>query len=315
MKIVVLDGYTLNPGDLSWEPLYALGETEIFERSNRPEAIDRAKDAEILLVNKVVIDADFLEKCPRLKFIAVSATGYNNLDIKALREKNILSSNVNNYGSHAVAQHSIALLLSLCNAIIPHHQAVKDGEWGKVQDFCMWKQSMTELYNKTIGIIGWGSIGSKVGAIAHAMGMNVIYWSRSSHTSTFAQQKENIDEVLSMADVISLHCFDTPETHHIIREENIDKMKTGVFIINTARGGLVNESDLKDALLSGKIAGAGLDVLSEEPPKNSNLLFGISNCIITPHNAWAPVETRNRLLQMTIENINAFINGSPQNLI
>jgi glycerate dehydrogenase len=315
MKIVVVDGYTINPGDLNWDAFKVLGELEVFDRSTAEEAIERLHDADIAVVNKVKINEELLSKCPNLKFIALTATGYNNIDIKSIKKHHILVANVTHYGSHAVAQHTIALLLEITNSVGLHHQSVINGDWSKINDFCFWKQPLTELYGKTFGVIGWGSIGMKAGSIAHAMGMKVIFWSRTSKSSDFAQACTTIEEVLEQSDVLSLHCYETPETQHLIREENIQKMKTGVILLNTARGGLVNEYDLKEALISGKIAAAGLDVLSEEPPKQGNILINTPNCIITPHNAWAAKETRARLMQLAFENTKAFISGNPKNLI
>lgn len=315
MKIVVVDGFTINPGDLNWEAFRALGELTVFERSSFEEGIERLSDADIAIVNKVKINEELLSQCPKLKFIALTATGYNNIDIEAITKYKVLVSNVKHYGSYAVAQHTLALLLEITNHVAFHHQRVKEGAWGKVSDFCLWEKPLTELYGKTFGVVGWGSIGMKAGAMAHAMGMKVIFWSRTPKTSDFAQVCNSIEEVLDHSDVLSLHCYETPETHHLIRKENIAKMKPGAILLNTARGGLVHESDLKEALINGKIAAAGLDVLSAEPPVNGNILIETPNCIITPHNAWAAKETRARLMQLALENTQAFIWGKPQNLI
>jgi glycerate dehydrogenase len=314
LKIVVIDGYTINPGDLDWTELEALGKLIVYDRSSPEEAALRLSDADIVLANKVRFDEALLSQLPRLKYISLSATGYNNLDIPSLKRHGVLASNVSGYGAHAVAQHTIALLLELTNKVAHHHQKVREGAWAAVDDFCYWDQPMTELYGLTMGIIGWGEIGSRVGAVAHALGMKVIFHNRSAKESDFAQQLE-LESIWTESDVISLHCTLNEDTDRIIRQESLSKMKDGVCILNTSRGGLIDETALLEALDSGKIMGAGLDVLTVEPPKGGNSLIAHPNCIITSHNAWAPKATRQRLLKMAIDNIRSFMEGEPKHLI
>jgi glycerate dehydrogenase len=313
-NIVVIDGYTINPGDLDWSKLEAIGHLSVYDRSTPEEAVLRLQDADVVLVNKVRFDEALVSQLPRLKFIALSATGYNNLDIPLLQKYGIAASNVSGYGSYAVAQHTIALLLALCNGVAQHHSAVQQGAWARVDDFCFWNREMTELFGRTMGIIGWGEIGSKVGAIAQAMGMRVIFYSPTSKSSTIAEQV-TLEQVWEDSDVISLHCILHEKTQHMIRRESLMAMKRGVFLLNTSRGGLIDELALLEALDSGQVAGAGLDVLSVEPPKAGNILIGHPKCIITPHNAWAPKATRQRLLNMAADNVSAFLSGHPKNLL
>jgi glycerate dehydrogenase len=314
LNIVVIDGYTINPGDLDWSELAALGNLTVYDRSSPEEAAQRLADADIVLANKVRFDETLLSKLPRLKYISLSATGYNNLDVPSLQKHDILASNVSGYGAHAVAQHSIALLFELTNRVAHHHQKVREGAWGAVDDFCFWDQPMTELFGLTMGIIGWGAIGSRVGAIAHALGMKVIFHNRSAKDCDFAEQV-SLENIWRESDVISLHCTLNEDTDRIIREGSLVKMKAGVILLNTSRGGLIDESALLAALDSGKVSGAGLDVLSVEPPKNGNPLIDHPKCIITSHNAWAPRATRQRLLKMAVDNIRSFMDGQPQHLI
>jgi glycerate dehydrogenase len=314
LNIVVIDGYTINPGDLDWNELEALGNLTVYDRSSPEEAAQRLADADIVLANKVRFDEALLSQLPRLKYISLSATGYNNLDIPSLKKHGVLASNVSGYGAHAVAQHSIALLLELTNKVAHHHQKVREGAWATVDDFCYWDQPMTELYGLTMGIIGWGEIGSRVGAVAHALGMKVIFNNRSPKESTFAQQLD-LEIIWTESDVISLHCTLNEDTDRIICQDSLTKMKKGVYILNTSRGGLIDESALLTALNSGKVSGAGLDVLTVEPPKDGNPLITHPNCIITSHNAWAPRATRKRLLHMAVDNIRSFMDGQPQHLI
>lgn len=315
MNIVVIDGYSINPGDLTWDSLKRFGNLSIYDRCSYEEAAERLKNADIAVVNKVRFDRELIDKLDRLKFISLTATGYNNLDVNYLREKGIAAANVSGYGSFAVAQHSIALLLELANKISQHAEEVKAGEWAKVNDFCFWTAPMTELYGLKMGIVGWGGIGSQVGKIAAALGMEVQFYSRTQKQNAGAIQVESIETLFRTSDVISLHCLLNDETQELINEESIAWMKPNAFIINTSRGGLINEKALFDALNKGKISGAGLDVLSLEPPKNGNILIGAHNCIITPHNAWSPRATRQRLMTMAEENISAFLDGKMQNLV
>lgn len=314
-SIVVIDSYTINPGDLSWEAFEALGEVTVYERSSYEQAKQRLQDADIAVVNKVVFDQNMINALPSLKMISLSATGYNNLDIPALQQRGIIACHVKGYGDYAVAQHTIALLLELCNHTAFHAERVEAGAWAKTDDFCYYEKPMTELSGLTMGVIGWGNIGSKVGAIAAALGMRVIFYSKHHKQTYIGTQVERPEEIWKEADVISLNCLLTEETKEIINEDSIRQMKEGVIILNTSRGGLVNEAALYAGLLSGKIGGAGLDVLQIEPPKAGNLLIGAPNCVVTPHNAWAPKATRERLLLMAANNIRHYLEGKPVNVI
>jgi glycerate dehydrogenase len=315
LKIVVIDGQTINPGDLSWKRLESFGEVTVYQQSTAEEAVERLRDADIAFVNKVVFNQTLIDALPRLRFISLTATGYNNLDITYLKQKGILVSNVKGYGDYAVAQHTISLLLELCNRVGYYNGKSRDGAWTNSGNFCFYDQPMTELLGKKMGIIGWGNIGSKVGAIARTLGMEVLYYSRSRKEAGFALQVDSLDEIFSDCDVISLHCLLTPETALIINGRTLGQMKCNAFLLNTSRGGLVDEQALYHALVNGQIAGAGLDVLTVEPPKEDHILFSAPNCIITPHNAWTPASVRQRLMDMAIDNLEAFLNGHPVNLV
>jgi glycerate dehydrogenase len=314
MQIVILDGYTLNPGDQDWEPLYKLGNVTIFDRSKTEEIVARAADAEIVLVNKVVLSAETLAQLPQLKYIGVTATGYNNIDIEAAGKHGITVTNVKAYGPASVAQQTFALLLSLVNRAETHSQSVFAGEWTSSPDFCYWKTPLTELAGKTMGLIGFGDIGSQVANIALAFGMRVIAY-RKHPTSTEGIEMVPLDDIFTRSDVISLHCPLTDETREIINRDSLTRMKPNAIILNTGRGPLVNEADLAEALHNGVIAGAGLDVLSTEPPKADNPLLSAPNCVITPHVAWATFEARKRLLQMVADNLEAFLRGEAKNVV
>jgi len=320
MKMVVLDGYTLNPGDLDWEGLRSLGECRIYDRTSltdEGEIADRIGDAEIIITNKTPISRSLLQKCPGIKFIGVLATGYNIVDIEAARERNIPVSNIPAYGTEAVAQFAIALLLEICHHIGHHGRAVQEGRWEKSADFCFWDHPLIELAGKTIGIIGYGRIGQAVGRIARALGMELIAY--SAHSTPGTKEGEclfvELDELFRRADVISLHCPLFPATQGIINKKSIARMKDGVIIINTSRGPLIVEQDLRDALDSGKVRAAAMDVVSTEPIRGDNPLLGAENCIITPHIAWAPKETRQRLMGIAVDNVKAFLDGSPKNVV
>ena len=319
MKIVVLDGYTENPGDLSWEGIKALGETRIYDRTayqDSPIIRERIGDAEIVVMNKTPITKETLDACPNIKLIAVLATGYNVVDYAYAREKGIPVVNVPAYGTASVSQYSIALLLEICHHIGYHSETVFAGKWESNQDWCYWDYPLIELENKTMGIIGFGRIGQAEGRIAKALGMKVIaYDVYQSEAGRSIGEYVSLDELLSSADVISLHCNLTPENTGIINKENIGKMKDGVIIINNARGQLINEQDLADALNCGKVAAAGLDVVSTEPIRGDNPLLKAKNCIITPHISWAPKESRQRIMDITVKNIQSFLVGKPENVV
>lgn len=314
MNIVILDGYTLNPGDLDWAPIHKLGDVTIYDRSQPEEIVERAKDAEVLLVNKVVLSEAILDQLPNVKYIGVMATGFNNIDIEAARKHNITVTNVKAYGPASVAQQTFALLLALVNHAELHSQSVYAGEWVASPDFCYWKTPLTELAGKTMGLIGLGDIGSQVAKIALAFGMKVITY-RKHPEQTEGIEMVSLNEIFTKSDVLSLHCPLTDETKEIINKERLLQMKQTAFVLNTGRGPLINETDLAEALHNGTIAGAGLDVLSTEPPKADNPLLSAPNCIITPHVAWATFEARKRLLQMVADNLESFMNGEAKNVV
>ena len=317
MKLVILDGYALNPGDLSYEPLRQFGELTVYDRTDtEAEAIARIGDSEIVLVNKVPITETLLAACPGIRLICVQATGYNVVDCDACAKRGIPVTNVPSYGTTAVAQFTIALMLELCHRIELHSQDVHSGGWERADSFCYWLTPQMELAGKTLGIIGFGSIGKAVGRLARAFGMNVLAFNRSqSEEGRQIGAYVDLDTLLARSDIITLHCPLFPETEKIINAGSIGKMKDGAMLINTARGALVDEAALADALNSGKLRGAALDVVSREPIRQDNPLLSCKNCILTPHIAWAPIESRRRLLDTVVENIRAFLNGKPQNVV
>ena len=317
MKIVILDGRALNPGDLSYDCLRQFGELTVYDRTDsEAEAIARIGDSEIVLINKVPITETLLAACPSIRLICVQATGYNVVDCAACAKRGIPVTNVPTYGTAAVAQFTLALMLELCHRIELHNQDVHAGGWTNADCFCYWLTPQMELAGKTLGIIGFGSIGKAVGRLARAFGMNVIVYNRSqSEDGRKIGTYVDLDTLFAQADFVSLHCPLFPETEKIINAASIAKMKDGAMLINTARGALVDEAALADALNSGKLRGAALDVVSLEPIDGENPLLSCKNCIITPHIAWAPLESRQRLLDTVVENIRAFLNGKPQNVV
>ena len=321
MKIVVLDGYTLNPGDLSWDALKALGTTcTIYDRTSLTddaEIISRIGDAEIIFTNKTPLTKKILDACPNVKYIGVLATGYNIVDVAAAKERNIPVTNIPTYGTTAVAQFAMALLLEICHHVAHHSQAVHEGRWENCPDFCFWDYPLIELAGKTMGIIGYGRIGQTTGKLAQAFGMKVIAFDAMREVGTKLGDCDfvELDELFKTSDVIALHCPLFPSTQGIICRENIAKMKDGVIILNNSRGPLVVEQDLRDALDSGKVAAAGLDVVSTEPIKGDNPLLGAKNCFITPHISWAPKESRDRLMNIAVENLKAWLAGKPVNVV
>lgn len=315
-NIVVLDGHTLNPGDLSWLELQSLGQVSVYDRSASEEVVPRAQNASILVVNKVVISRQHIEQLPDLKCICVSATGYNNIDLEATRERGICVSNAVGYGTFSVAQHVFALLLELTNNVALHHQSVLQGDWSQQPDFAYWKKPLIELNGKTMGILGFGRIGQKVASIAMAMGMRVLATHRHPERDalvgvTFVR----IEDLFASSDVVSLTVPLNDKTNQIVNAKLLDRMKPTAFLINTGRGELINEADLLQALQTGKLAGAGLDVLNGEPPRPDHPLFSAPNCVITPHQAWASREARQRLLKITVTNVASFLRGKPQNVV
>ena len=319
MKIVVLDGYTENPGDLSWAPLEALGELTVYDRTSYVEApiiAERIGDAEIVVMNKTPISKETIDKCPNMKLIAFLATGYNVVDYNYAKEKGIPVLNVPTYGTASVSQFSIALLLEICHHIGHHSKSVHDGNWASNVDWCYWDYPLIELEGKTIGIIGFGRIGQAEGRIAKALGMNVLAYDLYPNDSGKAiGEYVDLDTLLAKSDVVSLHCNLTPENTGLINKDTIAKMKDGAILINNARGQLINEQDVADALNSGKLGAAGLDVVYTEPIKADNPLLKAKNCIITPHISWAPKESRQRIMDITADNIKAFLAGSPVNVV
>lgn len=316
MKIVVLDGYTLNPGDLSWEELEKLGSVKIYDRSNAEEAKQRSEGAQILLTNKTIIPRDLIKELPQLKYIGVLATGYNVVDIEAAREQRVTVTNVPAYGTPFVVQHTFAMILELCNRVGLHDETVKNGEWQRSKDFCYWKSPLIELSGKTLGIIGLGKIGAAVADVALSFGMKVVAVQRHRERDKKSGVSFlSLEELCSESDFISLHCPLTGENKGFIAGSFLRKMKSTAFLINTSRGALINEQDLATALNEGQIAGAAVDVLSTEPPPEDNPLLGAKNIIITPHIAWASKEARQRLLSIAIDNIRQFKEGNPQNVV
>ncbi|MCC5788407.1 MAG: D-2-hydroxyacid dehydrogenase [Opitutales bacterium] len=307
-KIVVLDGYTLNPGDLSWAALEAIGSCTFHEHTPGDQIEARSRDAEILLTNKTPLAAGVLQKCPKLRYIGVLATGYNVVDTKAAREKGVPVTNIPGYGSDSVAQHTMALLLELARGVGQHSESVRAGEWSNQIHFCYWKTPQWELTGKTIGIVGRGAIGEALARLAEAFGMKVRFITRQGG------ETEKM-EIFAQADVLSLHCPLTPETENLINAESLGWMKKGAFLLNTSRGPLLDEAAVAEALKSGILAGAAVDVLRSEPPAPDNPLLSAPNCLITPHLAWATKEARQRLMNIAVNNIKSYLAGSPENVV
>ncbi len=319
MKIVVLDGYTENPGDLSWAGLEALGEVTVYDRTSYVDApiiAERIGDAEIVVMNKTPISRETIDKCPNLKLIAVLATGYNVVDYTYAKEKGIAVANVPTYGTASVGQYAIALLLEICHHIGHHSQTVFEGKWANHVDWCYWDYPLIELDGKTAGIIGFGRIGQTTGKIAKALGMNVIAYDLYPNDSGKAlAEYVDLDTLLAKSDVIFLHCNLTPENEKMIDKNAIAKMKDGAILINNSRGQLIHEQDVADALKSGKLAAAGLDVVYTEPIKADNPLLQAPNCIITPHMSWGAKEARQRIMDITVDNVKSFLDGKPTNVV
>jgi glycerate dehydrogenase len=316
MKIVVLDGYTLNPGDLSWDAFQKFGDLAIFDRTPSEKVLERIIDSEVVFTNKTPLTKQTIDKCKNLKYIGVLATGYNIVDIKSAREHNIPVSNIPVYGTYAVSQMIFALLLEICHHVGAHSDSVHDGNWTTNPDWCYWEYPLIELAGKTIGIVGLGRIGQNTAKIAQAFGMNVIAFDEyPTETGSKYAKYVDFDEVLTNSDVIALHCPLFPSTHGIINKNNIKKMKDGVIILNNSRGPLIVEQDLAEALNTGKVYAAGLDVVSTEPIHEDNPLLSAKNCFITPHISWAPKESRQRLMMYAVTNLQNFIDGKPINIV
>ena len=313
MKIVSLDGAALNPGDLSWEPFREFGDLTLYPRTETPEqVISRIGDAEIILLNKVPITAEILSACTNLKLICVLATGYNVIDIEAAKAHGVRVCNAGSYSTNAVAQMTFALLLEATQQVGSHDAAVQAGQWSRSKDFCFWNRPLMELAGKTMGLVGFGSIAQAVAKVAEAFGMRVIYNTRRSHDDP---RYVSLDTLLRESDILSLHCPQTAENLKMINPDTLGRMKDGAILINTARGGLVDEEAVRAALETGKLAFYAADVVSKEPIATDNPLLGAKNCYLTPHIAWAPKETRQRLHAINEENIRAFLAGTPQNVI
>lgn len=316
MKIVILDGYTLASTDLNWDGFNKLGDVKYYDRTDSKDTIKRIGDAEIVITNKTAITKEVLDSCKNIKYIGVLATGYNVVDFLYAKEKGIPVCNVPTYGTTAVAQYVFALLLEICHHVGHHDKVVKEGKWTSNKDFCFWDYPLIELKGKTIGIIGIGRIGEATARIAKAFGLEVIAYDKYFSSSAREVAEEvSLDELYSRADIISLHCPLFKENEKMINAESIAKMKDGVIIINTSRGGLINEKDTKVALDSGKISFLACDVVSTEPIQKDNPLLEARNCIITPHIAWAPKESRQRLMDVAVDNVKAFIEGRVQNKV
>lgn len=322
MKIVVLDGYALNPGDLSWKGIKELGEVEIYDRTSEEKIIERAQGAEVLLTNKTSLSRETIESLPELEYIGVLATGYNVIDIEAAAENEVVVTNVPSYGTNAVAQFVMALLLECCHHVGEHNRAVKNGAWTAADDFCFWDYPLVELKDKTLGIIGFGSIGQRTAELASIFGMEAIVYDRSPKNKIEDPEIEteriefvDLFDLYRRSDVISLHCPLTEETEGMINRASIAQMREGVIIINTARGGLIVEADLAAALETGKVKTAAVDVLSTEPPASSNPLLTSDKTIVTPHIAWASQESRQRLMETVVQNLKSFSAGNVINQV
>jgi glycerate dehydrogenase len=315
MKITVLDGYTLNPGDLSWDEFKALGETQVFDRTPEDQIIQRSRGSQILLTNKAELKRDSIRQLADLKYIGILATGTNVVDLAAAREAGVLVTNVPAYGTASVAQATIALLLELTNGVGQHAESVHAGGWGRNPDWCYWDRPLVEVSGLTIGIIGFGRIGGAVAEIAAALGMKVAAFNAKAKPTPQFVESVDLVTLLRKSDVVSLHCPLTPQTERLINAERLSWMKPGAILLNTSRGGLLDEQAVADALNEGRLGGAGLDVLSKEPPPPNHPLLHAKNCIITPHQAWATRAARERLMKVAVENVRAFLAGKPQNVV
>lgn len=313
-KIVLLDGYSLNPGDLSWERLEKVGSVKIYDRTEEGEIEERVGECEIVITNKTPITRELLERKPGIEYVGVLATGYNVVDIEAARDHGVVVTNIPNYGTQAVAQYVFALLLELCHRVAHHDRRVKEGAWNSAKDFCFWEYPLVELAGKTMGLIGYGRIGQATGRIAKAFGMKVLVYDLKKIDEE-GLDLVDLDTLYSRSDVISLHCPLTEKNIGMINRDSIDKMKNGVRIINTSRGPLIDENDLAEALKDKRVAGAALDVLAIEPARLDNPLLKADNCIITPHIAWAPKEARERLLNIAVDNLEEYLAGKIQNKV
>lgn len=315
-KIVILDGYTENPGDLSWAPFEALGEVTVYDRTPVDKIISRIGSAEIVITNKTPLRRETLDACPSIRYIGVLATGYDVVDVQAARERGIPVTNVPSYGTAAVGQYAIAMLLEICHHVAHHAQAVRDGRWQSCPDWCFWDYPLIELDGKTMGVIGFGRIGRQTARIAKAMGMHILAYDNSPCDEGRAiGNYVSLDTLYAQSDVIALHCPLFPETRGMICKQSIAKMKDGVILLNNSRGPLINEQDLADALESGKVYAAGLDVVSTEPIADDNPLLHAKNCFITPHISWASRESRARIMDMAANNLSQWLAGTPIHVV
>lgn len=315
MKIVILDGYALNPGDIGWSAFEALGELTVYDRTPKDKIIERAKGFEIVITNKTPLGTEQLEQLPDIKYIGLLSTGYNIIDLDAASERGIVVTNVPAYSTKSVAQLVFAYILHFCNGVSHHNDMVRDGAWVNCKDFCFWDQNLIELQAKTLGLYGFGSIGKYVAKIAQAFDMNVIVHTRTIPDDKLGCTFVTSEEIFRKSDFLSFHCPLTPQTTNLVNKENLKLMKNTSYIINTARGPVVNEADLAWALNNDIIAGAAMDVLSSEPPKADNPLLNTKNCVITPHYAWASVEARTRLMNIAASNLKSFLNGNKVNMV
>lgn len=315
MKIVILDAYAANPGDLSWDEFAALGELTVYDRTAQEDAAARIGDAEVVFINKVRLTDDIFAACPNLKLVSILATGYNIVDLAAAKRRGITVCNVPGYSTRAVVQMTFALLLEICQQVGLHSGAVHAGRWQSCPDFCFWNRPLIELDGKTMGIVGYGAIGSAVGTVAQALGMKLLVTARHEKPVPEGARFVSLPELLAQSDVVSLHCPQTAENARMIDAGALAQMKDGAILLNTARGGLLDEQAVADALRSGKLLAAGMDVVSAEPIRADNPLLTAPNCFLTPHIAWAPLETRRRLQAISAENLRAFLAGKPQNVV
>lgn len=315
MKIVILDAYAANPGDLSWDEFAALGDLTVYDRTAQEDAAARIGDAEVVFINKVRLTDEIFAACPNLKLVSILATGYNIVDLAAAKRRGITVCNVPGYSTRAVVQMTFALLLEICQQVGLHSGAVHTGWWQTCPDFCFWDRPLIELDGKTMGIVGYGAIGSAVGTVAQALGMKLLVTARHEKPVPEGARFVSLPELLAQSDVVSLHCPQTAENARMIDAGALAQMKDGAILLNTARGGLLDEQAVADALRSGKLLAAGMDVVSAEPIRADNPLLTAPNCFLTPHIAWAPLETRRRLQAISAENLRAFLAGKPQNVV
>ena len=315
MKIVILDAYAANPGDLSWDEFAALGDLTVYDRTAQEDAAARIGDAEVVFINKVRLTDEIFAACPNLKLVSILATGYNIVDLAAAKRRGITVCNVPGYSTRAVVQMTFALLLEICQQVGLHSGAVHTGRWQTCPDFCFWDRPLIELDGKTMGIVGYGAIGSAVGTVAQALGMKLLVTARHEKPVPEGARFVSLPELLAQSDVVSLHCPQTAENARMIDAGALAQMKDGAILLNTARGGLLDEQAVADALRSGKLLAAGMDVVSAEPIRADNPLLTAPNCFLTPHIAWAPLETRRRLQAISAETLRAFLEGKPQNVV